>query len=146
MGAGGAAPRSGGELTPYYKTEYLTAMVCLFGHRDSVRFEIRVQGKLVGFALVKARHPYAVFQLLFIEPNIRDVSDLMYYTILEHFLGLGYRRISLGTGATSGIKSYKQKWTTTPITAGLYDLYWVRDGVSEVDDDLWFSRILARLH
>ncbi len=134
------------EPTPYYQTEYLTAMVSLLQHRDSVRFEVRLQDKLDGFAVVKARHPYAVFQLLYVEPNIRDISDLIYYAILEHFLGLGYRQISLGIGANPGIKAYKQKWTTTPITAGLYDLYWERDGVSEIEDVLWFSRLLSRLH
>jgi hypothetical protein len=134
------------EPSPYYRSEYVAALVSLLQHQDSTLFEVYRGEELKCFALVKAVHPHAVFHLLIMSPDRRFLSDLVYHTIIEYFFDLNYRTLSLGAGCNKGIFSYKQKWTTDSGMPGLHEVYWEREGAEDLEGDLWFSRLLSDLN
>ena len=121
---------------------YMTIATALM----STLFEVYHGDDLKCFALVKAVYPNAVFHILIMSQDRSNASDLTYHTIIEHFFSLDYQALSLGVGANQGISAYKQKWTTGKGIPGLYEIYWEKDGATDIKDDLWFSRFLLNLN
>jgi hypothetical protein len=128
--------------SPYHRSEYLSALMALVQHQDSTVFESVQDGQLTGFAVAKGVHPYAAFHVLMLAPEARFASDLLYFSLLNHYLDLGYERISLGLGVSKGVYQYKRKWTDDEGLPGLFDIHWEKQGARHLADDLWFSRYL----
>lgn len=128
---------------PYFEAELLSAVVYLLADPATAIFEVSKDEDFKGFALARRSGAFANFHFLAIAPEMNGVSDLIYDSLIRHFLERGVHTISLGSTPTKGLFEYKRKWGIDFMLPGTYEIGWVDEAQRQVEPrHFWMSQFL----